>query len=134
MTPYLLPAAAALAATAHVRLQAAPPPASRLTALVPVSTGLLPGWTTLASVINVVAARSDRDSPRATAVLPLAAAALAWAALRSPRGGRAVALASGWGLTTLAATRRRAVVTRLTAIAARGAWTRRDPTGTSKAC
>jgi hypothetical protein len=114
VTPYLLPVAAALAATAHVRLQQAPP-ASGLIAVTPVSTGLLLGWTSVASAVNVVAARADRNTPRvvraATAGLLAVSAAVAAGAARSRRGGLPLALAAGWGLGTLAGmrTRRRTV-------------------------
>ncbi|WP_328459504.1 hypothetical protein OHA21_27280 [Actinoplanes sp. NBC_00393] len=110
LTPYLLPAAAGLAATAHVRLQQAPP-AEGLVALTPVSTGLLLGWTTLASAINIVAARGDRDTPgvvrAATAGLLAVSAAVAAGVARSRRGRLPIALASGWGLGTLAGMRSR---------------------------
>ncbi|GGN49353.1 hypothetical protein FHR83_008768 [Actinoplanes campanulatus] len=107
LTPYLLPLATALTATAHVQLQRTPP-ASGLVAATPASTGLLLGWTTLASAVNIVAARPDRASPgvvtAATAGLLATSAAVAVAAALSRRGGRALALSSGWALGTLACT------------------------------
>ncbi|XVU20960.1 hypothetical protein ACQPZJ_27235 [Actinoplanes sp. CA-054009] len=122
LTPYLLPTAAALAAAAHLRLQRLPA-ASGPTTITATSTGLLLGWTALAGVINVVAARPTRNAPRtvsaATAGLLATAAAVAAAVTRSRRGGRAVALTSAWGLTTLAATRKRPTAVR--AAAATGA-------------
>ncbi|WP_250004837.1 hypothetical protein [Actinoplanes sp. M2I2] len=117
LTPYLLPVAAALAATAHARLQQAPP-TSGLTAVTPVSTGLLLGWTTLASAVNVVAAR-DRNAPRTTAAasagLLTVAAAVAAGVARSRRGGLSIALGTGWGLGTLAGMRTRRPAVRLAA-------------------
>ncbi|MFF5081677.1 hypothetical protein ACFY36_31900 [Actinoplanes sp. NPDC000266] len=118
LTPYLLPVAATLAATAHLRLQRLPagPGPTTITAT---STGLLLGWTALASVVNVVAARPSRNTPRtvpaATAALLATAAAVTTAVTRSRRGGRAVALTSAWGLATLAATRRRPTTVRAAA-------------------
>jgi hypothetical protein len=110
VTPYLLPTAAALAATAHIRLQPTPP-ASGLVTLTSASTGLLLGWTTLASAINIVAARTDRNTPRvvtaATAGLLATCASVATAVARSRRGRLPIALASGWGLGTLACARTR---------------------------
>ncbi|XVV17127.1 hypothetical protein ACQP2X_22940 [Actinoplanes sp. CA-131856] len=122
LTPYLLPTAATLAAVAHLRLQRLPGAAGPTT-ITATSTGLLLGWTALASVINLVAARPTRNTPRtvsaATAALVATAAAVATAVTRSRRGGRAVALTSAWGLTTLAATRKRPTTVR--AAAATGA-------------
>lgn len=120
LTPYLLPAAAALAAVAHVRLQQTPK-APGLLAVTPVSTGLLLGWTTLASAVNVAAARADRQSPKADAVATaglLAVSALVAAAVwRTRRGRLPFALASGWGLGTLACMRTRRRGVRLAAAA-----------------
>ncbi|MFI5494185.1 hypothetical protein [Actinoplanes sp. NPDC051859] len=105
LTPYLLPVAAAFAATAHIRLQRTPP-ATGLVRATPASTGLLLGWTTLASAVNVFAAQADRASPRAvaaaTAGLVATSAAVAAAVARSRRGGMTLALASSWALGTLA--------------------------------
>jgi hypothetical protein len=118
LTPYLLPVAAGLAAAAHVRVQRSPQ-ASGLAGVTPVSTGLLLGWTTLASAINVVAARADRDRPRvvtaATAGLLAVSAAVAAGVAGSRRGGVPVALASGWGLATLAGRRSRPLGVRVAA-------------------
>lgn len=129
LTPYLLPAAAALAATAHIRLQSAPR-ATGLLAITPASTGLLLGWTTLASAVNIVAARADRTAPpvtaAATAGLIALSAGVAAVVARSRRGGRAIALATGWGLGTLAGMRsrprfvRRAAALGAVAVAAAG--------------
>ncbi|WP_430785375.1 hypothetical protein [Actinoplanes sp. G11-F43] len=117
-TPYLLPVAAGLAGVAHRRLQDAPPEPGLL-AVTPVSTGLLLGWTTLASAVNVVAARADRDRPAvvtaATGGLLAVAAVVSAVVARSRRGGPAVALASAWGLGTLAGSRRRAATVRTAA-------------------
>jgi hypothetical protein len=120
LTPYLLPVAAGLAGTAHLRLQQAPP-AAGLVGVTPVSAGLLLGWTTLASVVNVVAARADRHQPKvvraATGGLLAVSAVLATVVARSRRGGLPVALASGWGLGTLAGMRSRPRGVRLAAAA-----------------
>ncbi|MEU8387517.1 hypothetical protein [Micromonospora sp. NPDC048842] len=118
LTPYLLPVAAGLAATAHVQLQQAPR-ATGLNAVTPVSTGLLLGWTVLASAVNVVAARADRKTPKvvgpATAGLLVVSAAVATSVVRARRGGLPLALASVWGLGTLAGMRTRPRVVRLAA-------------------
>jgi hypothetical protein len=120
LTPYLLPVATALTATAHVRIQQAPP-AKGLAAVTPVSTGLLLGWTILASAVNVVAARADRNSPpvvrAATGGLLAVSALVAAAVVRTRRGGLPIALASGWGLGALATMRSRPRGVRLAAVA-----------------
>jgi hypothetical protein len=124
LTPYLLPAATALAATAHVRLQRTPPD-SHLGTVTSAGAGLLLGWTVLASAVNIVAARADRDAPRvvaaATAGLLVVSATVAAAAARSRRGRLPLVLASTWGLGTLAGMRSRPAGVR--AAAALGAVT-----------
>lgn len=109
LTPFLLPAAAGFAATAHLRLQRAPD-TTTWTALTPLSTGLLLGWTTVASAVNIAAAKvasgASPDAPRtvtASAAGLLATSAVAAGAVaRSRRGRLPLALASGWGLLTTA--------------------------------
>jgi len=85
--------------------------------------GLLTGWTTLASAINVsTEARRgglDGDGSRATA-LDLAAQAAAGAALAAllrdrPPGGVAATTSATWGLATTALTRSRPTVVRVIA-------------------
>jgi hypothetical protein len=114
LTPYLLPVATALTAVAHARLQQAPA-RSRGVAVTPVSTGLLLGWTALASAVNIVAARAEVRTPVATAGLVAVSAVVSGAVAGSRRGGLPVALASGWGLVTLALSRRRPRGVRLAA-------------------
>jgi hypothetical protein len=103
-TPYLLPVAAGLAGTAYFRAQDSALPAN--------STGLLFGWTSVASIINTFALRprSPRGAPLAVAG---GAAALSAAIAASRSGYTSIALASGWGLATSAANPRRAAFTRL---------------------
>jgi hypothetical protein len=117
-TPYLLPVAAALAGIAHLRLQGTPP-ASGPVAVTSVSTGLLLGWTTVASAVNVLAARADRDAPAvtvaATAGVLAVSAVVAGVVARSRVGRWPVALAAGWGLGTLASRRSRLRGVRLAA-------------------
>ncbi|GIE36939.1 hypothetical protein Ait01nite_099840 [Actinoplanes italicus] len=124
LTPYLLPVATACAAVAHIRLQGTRPRTGWASAT-PASTGLLLGWTALASTVNIaagaVAAGTDRTAPRtvtASAIGLLAAsAAVAAGVAVSRRGGTTLALASAWGLLTTAATRGRPRSIRLAAAA-----------------
>jgi hypothetical protein len=110
-TPFLLPAAAAFAATAHLRLQRVTT-TTAWTAITPASTGLLLGWTALASTVNIAAARiasgTIRTAPRTVAAsaagLVAASTALAAGVARSRRGALPFASASGWGLLTTALT------------------------------
>jgi hypothetical protein len=121
-TPALLPVATACAATAYGRLQRTGTP-SPLAGITSSSTGLLLGWTALASVVNLAAgavlAGAGRSSPRTVvgSVLGLlgASGAVAGAVARSDRGTFPVAVASGWGLVTLAATSRRPLGVRVAA-------------------
>ncbi|MGW0215068.1 hypothetical protein ACWDXH_11815 [Micromonospora chokoriensis] len=123
-TPYLLPVAAGLAATAHLRLQRTPS-TTKWSALTPLSTGLLLGWTALASTVNVAAAKvasgTPADAPRtvtASTVGLLATSAVAAAAVARSRQGRLpLALASGWGLLTTALSTNRPRRVRLAAAA-----------------
>ena len=110
-TPFLLAVATAFTATAHLRLQRTGRPA-RWTSVTPASTGLLLGWTALASVVNIagsaVAAGAGKTAPRtvnaSAAGLLGASAALAYSVTASRRGGPWLAVASGWGLLTTAIT------------------------------
>jgi hypothetical protein len=123
-TPYLLPMATACAAVAHARLQPVRPDTT-WSAMTPAATGLLLGWTALASTVNVaaaaVAAGVDRAAPRmvagATAGLMAAVTAVAATVAASRRGGLPLAGAACWGLLTTAATASRPRGVRLTAAA-----------------
>lgn len=112
LTPYLLPAAAALAATAHARQQALPRVEGWAGATA-ASTGLLLGWTALASVVNIAAA----GAPKPVAALAGASAAVAGAVAVSRRGRAPLALAAAWGLATTALDRRRPGLVRAVAAA-----------------
>jgi hypothetical protein len=107
LTPVLLPVATGGAAAAFHRLQPvrSSTAAARATA---VSTGLLLGWTALASVVNIAASRPDRNSPRtvgaSTAGLLAVCGLVAGVVARSERGALPLAAAAGWGLATTAAT------------------------------
>jgi hypothetical protein len=119
VTPAILPVAAGCAAVAYRRIQGAEAPARR--SAVPVTTGLLLGWTTLASTVNAVAVlhltRIDQDGPAVTAAATAAVAGLAGVAAttvaRSRRGALPLAAATAWGLATTAATRARPAPTRI---------------------
>lgn len=113
LTPYLLPVAAGAAAVAHARLQDGPPGEGRATEL---STGLLLGWTALASSVNVAAVA--RPGTRvATAGLAVTSTALAGAVARSRRGAVPLAASAGWGLLATALSPGRPRAVRLTAAA-----------------
>lgn len=124
VTPVLLAAAAAFAATAHRRLQPVTE-TTPWTAITPASTGLLLGWTALASTVNVaaatIAAGAGRTAPRtvaaSTAGLLATAGAVAAGVARSSRGRLPLALAAGWGLLTTALTPTRPRGVRLAAAA-----------------
>ena len=75
------------------------PPTGRLTAA---STGLLLGWTALASAVNAIAATQPRTVAAPVAGLLATSAAIAGTVAASHRGRASLATASGWGLTTLA--------------------------------
>jgi hypothetical protein len=109
LTPYLLPAATACAAVAHVRVQDVRP-RTRWTAVTPAGTGLLLSWTALAGTVNI-AAVAGRPGPRTVAAsgagLLAAATAVAAGVAVSRRGGTTLALGAAWGLVTLAASRSR---------------------------
>lgn len=110
LTPAILPAAAGCAALAYRRLQDdAPTGAARLA---PASTGLLLGWTALASTVNLAAgAALAGASPtgRGTIALSTAgvlgvAATVAATVARSRQGFLPLAGAATWGLATTALT------------------------------
>jgi hypothetical protein len=122
-TPVILPVATALAAAAYRRAQDVPlRGAEHLAAH---STGLLLGWTSLASVVNVFATRrhgrlaSTSPAGRTAARLALAGAAgaLSAAVAASRHGYTSLAAASLWGLASSAADPRRAAATRRTSAA-----------------
>jgi hypothetical protein len=101
-TAAVLPVAATLAAQAHRRLQHGD------AGIAPHSTGMLLGWTSVASVVNVVAVRGRPLSARATASVVVGAAALlSTVVATSRRGYVAVAAAGGWALVTNALNPRR---------------------------
>ncbi|GIJ73477.1 hypothetical protein [Virgisporangium ochraceum] len=101
-TAAVLPVAAVLAGQAHRRLQ--PGDAG----IAPHSTGLLLGWTSVASVVNIVAVRGRPLPARATASVVVGAAALlSTVVATSRRGYVAVAAAGGWALVTNALNPRR---------------------------
>jgi hypothetical protein len=108
-TPFLLPAATACAATAHMRLQRVPE-AAGWTAVTPASTGLLLGWTALASTVNIAAAAIatgvNKAAPPTVAAsaagLFAASCAVAGGVAQSRRGGLALAATSSWGVLTTA--------------------------------
>ncbi|WP_203718696.1 hypothetical protein [Asanoa siamensis] len=93
-TAAILPVAATLAARAHRGAQHGG-------GVAPHSTGLLLGWTGVASVVNVFAVLPTRRrrAIQAGAVVG-ASAALAAAVATSRRGYVAIAAAAGWALTT----------------------------------
>jgi hypothetical protein len=135
LTPVLLPVATGFAAAAHVRLQQVPD-ATRAAPINVLSTGLLLGWTALASTVNLAAGAlvlgAERTSPRmvatSTAGLLAASGGLAAAVAASRNGSIPLAVASGWGLSTTALARSRPLGVRVAAaagvvlIAAGAAW------------
>jgi hypothetical protein len=107
-TAAILPVAAVLAAGAHRRLQ----PGSG--GLAPHSTGLLLGWTSVASVVNAFAVRRRQPDPRTSAAAVVGAATLLAAVVATSRRGYvAVAAAGGWALVTNAVNPRRTRTARL---------------------
>lgn len=112
-TPRILPVAAGLAAVAYQRAQHDNTRGAGH--LVAHSTGLLFGWTSLASVVNVVATwRRGAPATRTAARLAVAGAAAAVSATiaLSRHGHVSVAVASTWALATSAANPERAGRTR----------------------
>ncbi len=113
-TPFLLPLATTFAASAYARLQQVEPN-SRQTWDTSASTGLLLGWTSLASTVNISAGTqllgARRDSPRviglSTAAVLASGSALAAAVQRSRRGFLPLTTAAAWGLISTATDRRR---------------------------
>jgi tryptophan-rich sensory protein len=124
-TPALLTGAAASAALAHRRVQAQvrPRPSTVL------ATGLLLGWTSLASAVNLAADVVRRGVPRestpavATGALGVGAVTtlLAGTVARSRYGALPLAASAGWGLLTAAADHRRPAGVRLLAAASAAA-------------
>lgn len=117
-TPFILPVTATLAAAGHHQAQLSSPRGAERIAVD--STGLLLGWTSVASVVNVFA--TQRRAPlatttrtgRNTARLAIAGAAAVLSALiaTSRRGYTSIALASTWALATNAANPERTTRTR----------------------
>ncbi|GIE97170.1 hypothetical protein [Paractinoplanes rishiriensis] len=120
LTPFLLPVATAFAAVAHARQQRLPAPAG-WAAATPASTGLLLGWTALASAVNVAAGAKlagARESVAASVAGVLGVAGAVTAGVAASRRGRLpLALASGWGLLTTALYPRRPRGVRIAAAA-----------------
>lgn len=125
-TPYILPVATALAAVAYRSTQdAQDAPQGTAERLAAHSTGLLLGWTGLASVINVFAVQRDgryastQRAGRSAARLAVAGAAgaLSAAVAASRHGYPSLAAAGIWGLATSAANPARTVATRRTSAA-----------------
>jgi hypothetical protein len=120
-TPALLPLATGLTAIAHNRLRHVPPSRSTSTA-----TGMLLGWTVLASTVNILADAVRRGAaPHSKATITAAATGLlaAGAALtatitRAPTGAPSVAATAVWGLLTTSADRRRPPTIRAVSAAA----------------
>lgn len=118
-TALILPVATGFAAQAYRRIQHEYP--SDAQRIAPYSTGLLLGWTSLASVINLFAVM--REGPfasgtrlgRAASVLALitASSAVSAAVATSDRGYVALGGASFWGLATSALNTKRAGSVRL---------------------
>lgn len=127
-TAVLLPVAAGLASVAHRRAEGGRP-VDRAGLITSHSSGLLFGWTSVASVVNVFAVvRSGRSAgttrgERVAARLAVAAAAASLTQFlrTSGRDRASVALGSIWALATNAADSRRAIGTRL--VTAAGAVT-----------
>lgn len=113
-TPFLLPVATSFSAVAHARLQQIEPGSSRPWDTAS-STGLLLGWTSLASVVNILAGAqlvgARRDAPRtiglAIAGVAATGAGLAAVIHRSRHGFLPLAAAAAWGLLTNATDRTR---------------------------
>lgn len=124
-TSYILPIAAGFAGLAHRHAQNDQPRGAEH--LVAQSSGMLFGWTSVASIVNIFATlRRGKLAPttrtgRTTAGLAVAGATIALSAIiaTSRHGQTAIALASGWALTTNAANPER--TTRIRQINASGA-------------
>jgi hypothetical protein len=109
-TPFILPVAAGLAGVAHRLAQREEPQ------LVAASSGLLFGWTSVASVVNVFAAgrrgRPITSRPAARLAVAGAASVLAGTILTSRQGVAPIGAAGTWALATSAANAERSVPTR----------------------
>lgn len=120
-TPVLLPLATGLTALAHARLQQGRP--NRSTSI---ATGMLLGWTALASTVNIAAEAVRRGAPprgRATVTatatgLLATGSVLATIIARARHGGTAVAATAAWGLVTTSTDNTRPRVIRAVAGAA----------------
>lgn len=143
LTPVLLPIATSCVAIAYVRLQ----PATDVTGwsrVIPISTGLLLGWTALASTVNLAAGALllgvRKSSPRtvATSTVGLLAisAAGAGTVAASRHGSTPLAITLSWGLGTIAATSGKPLAVRVAAaaggVAVAAAATRRETTNRRK--
>lgn len=123
-TPFILAVAASLAATAHRKAQHDQPRGAER--LATHSTGLLLGWTSLASVVNAFAVqRHDTFAPttrtgRNTARLAVAGGAVVLSSIvaASRHGYTSIALAGTWALATSAANPQRTSRTRQVSAAA----------------
>jgi hypothetical protein len=117
-TPFVLPIAAGLAAVAHRRAQAERPDGAER--LVANSSGLLFGWTAVASVVNAFAVQrrgrfaTTTEPGRTSARLAVTGAAAALSAIvtTSRYGFTSVGLAGTWALATSAANAERTPRTR----------------------
>ncbi|MET0965031.1 MAG: hypothetical protein ABWZ02_01465 [Nakamurella sp.] len=131
-TPFILSVAAALAGNGYRRAQTVDARGARK--LVPISSGLLFGWTSVAAVVNafsvgrngnpVTSTRTGRNAARLA--VAGAASALTAVVTASTRGYTSVAVAGTWALATSSTDRRRTIGTRLisgTAAAALAATT-----------
>ncbi len=122
VTPFLLPLATASSALAHRRAQDLPSRSASDTVAVS-STGLLLGWTALASTVNAaIGLQLAGLAPTSRTVTTLSnlgligtSAALAATVRRSRHGSAAVAGAAVWGLATTAAATERPRTSRLAA-------------------
>lgn len=120
-TPVPLPIATSLTALAYKRLQQSQP--SRSTSI---ATGMLLGWTGLASTVNIAADAVRRGAPPCSRATIAAAATgllavgsgLATTVARTHNGRSAVATTAAWGLLTTSTDRRRPRVIRAVAAAA----------------
>lgn len=122
LTPFLLPVATAFTAAAQARLQHLPA-VTRTARTTSESTGLLLGWTALASTVNLAAGarllgveQTSRRTVWASSVALLGASGLlAGLAASSRNGTQALATSAAWGLLTTATTAHRPLVVRVAA-------------------
>jgi len=118
-TPFILSAAAALAGNGYRRAQTVDARGARK--LVPLSSGLLFGWTSVAAVVNafsvgrngnpVTSSRKGRNAARFA--VAGAGSALTAVVAASSRGYTSVAIAGTWALATSSMNRKRTIGTRL---------------------